>query len=75
MEIPFKRKPIQRRDEAIRAARNISSKDKLDVIGARLGINRAGCNYDKVKYEINRNRNNLKSLGIDESVLKEFGLV
>ena len=75
MEIPFKRKPIQRRDEAIRAARNISSKDKLGMLGAKLGVNQRGCNYEKIKYEINRNRNNLKLLGIDESILKEFGLV
>ncbi len=74
MEIPFKRKPIQRRDEAIRAARNISSKDKLGMLGAKLGINSAGRNYDKVKFEINRNRNNIERLGIDSSMLKEFGL-
>jgi hypothetical protein len=52
MEIPFKRKPIQRRDEAIRAARNISSKDKLDVIGARLGINRAGVIMTKLNMKL-----------------------
>ena len=68
----FKRKSTERKVEAKRASKNITS--NYDIIGAKLGINRAGRNYDKLKFELNRNKRNLKRLGIDESVLKEFGL-
>jgi len=51
-----------------------SSNKLLDEVGAKLGINRSGRNYDKVKFELIRNRKNLKRLKIDEKVLKEFGL-
>jgi hypothetical protein len=71
MDSPFKRKSTDRKVEAKRASKNISSND---IIGAKLGINRAGRNYDKIQFELNRNKHNLKQLGIDESALKEFGL-
>lgn len=70
----FKRKPEGRKTEAKRASKKISSPSKLDVLGAKLGINRAGRNEDKVKFELTRNKHNLKRLGIDKSVLKEFGI-
>ena len=69
----FKRKSTERKVEAKKASKHISS-NNYDIIGAKLGINRAGRNYDKLKFELNRNKRNLVSLGIDESVLKEFGL-
>jgi len=67
----FKRKPEDRKTEAKRD-KLISS--NYNSLGAKLGINRAGRNYDKLKFELNRNKRNLTLLGINESVLKEFGL-
>jgi len=69
----FKRKPLKRKEEAKRASQNISS-DIKDIVGAKLGINRAGRNIDKISYEINRNRKNLKALGITDSDLKQLGI-
>ena len=69
----FKRKPQERKYEAKRASRNISS-DIRDKVGAKLGINSAGRNLAKISYEINRNRKNLKALGITESDLKQLGI-
>jgi len=66
----FKRKPQERKTEAKRASRNISSEEIRDKIGAKLGIKRDGRNLDKIAYEINRNRKNLKALGINESEVK-----
>lgn len=70
----FKRKPEGRKIEAKKASKKISSPNKLDDLGAKLGINIAGRNKDKIKYELIRNKKNLKALKIDESVLKEFGI-
>ena len=72
----FKRKPEGRKIEAKKATKHEGyiSSTSYDTVGTKLGINRAGRNYHKIKFELNRNKRNLKALGIDESVLKEFGL-
>lgn len=74
----FKRKPTERKIEEKRAEKKISSKDITikvrDSVGAKLGINRAGRNIDKISFEINRNRKNLKALGITDEELKQLGL-
>ncbi len=74
----FKRKPTERKIEEKRAEKKISSKDITikvrDNVGAKLGINRAGRNIDKISFEINRNRKNLKALGITDEELKQLGL-
>ena len=72
MDYPFKRKVTERKREAKRA--NISSINVKDIVGAKLGINRAGRNIDKISFEINRNRKNLKRLGITDEELKALGL-
>jgi hypothetical protein len=72
MDYPFKRKVTERKREAKRA--NISSINVKDIVGAKLGINRAGRNIDKISFEINRNRKNLKALGITDEELKALGL-
>ena len=69
----FKRKPTERKTEAKRATKNISSNIK-DTVGAKLGINRAGRNIDKIAFEINRNRKYLKQWGITDDDLKQLGL-
>ena len=70
----FKRKPTERKTEAKRATKNISSIDIKDKVGAKLGINRAGRNIDKIAFEINRNRKYLKQWGITDDDLKQLGL-
>ena len=69
----FKRKPTERKTEAKKASKNISSNIK-DIVGAKLGINRAGRNIDKIAFEINRNRKYLKEWGITNDDLKQLGL-
>lgn len=75
----FKRKSTERKVEAKRASSDkktshIISSNIKDIVGAKLGIQRAGRNMDKIRYEINRNRKNLKLLKITESDLKELGI-
>lgn len=73
MDYPFKRKPTERKREAKRASKNITS-DIKQIVGAKLGINRAGRNIEKISFEINRNRKNLKALGITDEELLLLGL-
>jgi len=70
----FKRKPTERKTEAKRVTKQISSIELRDKVGAKLGIHRAGRNIDKIAFEINRNRKNLKRLGISSDDLKQLGL-
>jgi len=75
MDYPFKRKVTERKREAKRAEKISSvTKDVKDIVGAKLGINRAGRNIDKISFEINRNRKNLKALGITDEELTILGL-
>ena len=73
MDYPFKRKPTERKREAKRASKHITS-DIKQIVGAKLGINRAGRNIEKISFEINRNRKNLKALGITDEELLLLGL-
>ena len=70
----FKRKPEGRKVEDKKAEKYSFNDNKMESLGNKLGINSSGINYDKIKFELNRNKKNLKILGIDSSVLKEFGL-
>jgi len=76
MDYPFKRKPEERKREAKRATKKISSPDDNDKIGAKLGINRTGRNDVKIKFELNKIRHKphlLKILDITEQDLKNYG--
>jgi len=70
----FKRKTEGRKTEGKKASKHSFKDDKLESLGNKLGINSSGINFEKIKYELNRNKHNLKLLGIDKSVLKDFGL-
>lgn len=75
----FNRKTTERVDktkmqlEAKRAEKHLVPINIKDKVGAKLGINQAGRNISKILFEINRNRKNLKALGITDDDLKELG--
>lgn len=69
----FLRRTKDRPKEAERAKKTFSY-DVKDKIGAKLGINRDGRNMDKIRYEVNRNKKNLKILGINKDELKQIGI-
>ena len=75
MDYPFRRKTTERKRDAKRAEKISGvTKDVKDIVGAKLGINRAGRNLAKISFEINRNRKNLKALGITDEELTILGL-